>query len=356
MAHYNCGCYCNPCCCNQITTTTTAFTTTTTTYNPNEPGCDVVIPAECIIYNGTFLEDYGINPGDSLLDILNLISQFLCECTTTTTSTTTTSTTSTTTSTSTTSTTTSTSTTTTTTTINPDCTSYYILNLANLAPQDYQYTDCFGTQISDALDPFECIEVEAVPGSFVLGESVVSGEGSCPLPLIITLQDYNATGVTDPFNVGQWNTVFNLPTNGTPFTNVTADPSGTQIYLYGGSGITLSSGTISTLNTPSNDNLIGINDQAGCIITCASLQNAVLLATVNLPGVTTIVDGCFNNCDSLTTITLPACTSLGSTTGDDGVFAGISGNTISLTIPTALVTDGDVVALQAVNTVTITAV
>jgi len=81
-----CSCTCIPCCCQPyINGTTTTSTTTTTTYNPNDPECEEIIPIECIQYNGTFLEDYGINPGDNLLDIINLISQFLCECTTTTT-------------------------------------------------------------------------------------------------------------------------------------------------------------------------------------------------------------------------------------------------------------------------------
>ena len=122
-----CSCSCTPCCCQPFyggpsTTTTTrdpnASTTTTTTV------CEEVIPAECIIYNYTFLEEYGVNPGDSLADILNLIAQFLCVCTTSTTSTTTTSTSTTsTTSTSTTSTSTSTTSTTSTSTTSTSTTS-----------------------------------------------------------------------------------------------------------------------------------------------------------------------------------------------------------------------------------------
>ena len=86
-----CSCSCTPCCCNSCNDNSTTGNTTTTTTNPNisttttEFVCDDIIPIECIIYNGTFLNEYGINPGDSLLDIINLISQFLCPCTTTTT-------------------------------------------------------------------------------------------------------------------------------------------------------------------------------------------------------------------------------------------------------------------------------
>jgi len=55
----------------------------------------------------------------------------------------------------------------------------------------------------------------------------------------------------------------------------------------------------------------------------------------------------------LQNISLPSCATLGSTTGDDNVFVNITGNTITLTILTATATDGDVVTLQANNTVTL---
>jgi|694.fasta_scaffold02191_2 hypothetical protein len=91
----------------------------------------------------------------------------------------------------------------------------------------------------------------------------------------------------------------------------------------------------------------------GCFNDCDSLT------TIDLPQLTTAGDYCFNNCDSLTTISLPSCTDLGGTVGDDSVFAYITGNTITLTIPSALMTcnsgnpDGDIQYLQANNTVTI---
>jgi len=68
---------------------------------------------------------------------------------------------------------------------------------------------------------------------------------------------------------------------------------------------------------------------------------------------------CFSNCTALTTISLPSCTALGTTTGDNFVFSTIIGNTITLTVPSALMTcnagnpDGDIVYLQANNTVTV---
>ena len=83
------------------------------------------------------------------------------------------------------------------------------------------------------------------------------------------------------------------------------------------------------------------------------------LTTINLPQVTSVETGCFQNCTSVTTVSLPACTDLGGTVGNDSVFSGITGQTITLTVPLALTTcnsgnpDGDIGILQTNNTVTI---
>ena len=68
------------------------------------------------------------------------------------------------------------------------------------------------------------------------------------------------------------------------------------------------------------------------------------------------------NATAITTVYLPSLLVMGATTGDNYVFRNISGNTITLTIPAALMTcdggnpDGDIVYLQANNTVTIVTV
>jgi len=73
----------------------------------------------------------------------------------------------------------------------------------------------------------------------------------------------------------------------------------------------------------------------------------------------TVGSRCFYQCTGATDINLSNCTQLGLTHGDDLVFYGITGNTIILTIPAALMTcnlggpDGDIAYLQANNTVTI---
>jgi hypothetical protein len=78
-----------------------------------------------------------------------------------------------------------------------------------------------------------------------------------------------------------------------------------------------------------------------------------------LPLSETIGHAAFYGCTSLTIINLPSCTNLGDTTGYDGVFESIIGQTITLTVPAALETcngsepDGDIVDLAANNTATI---
>jgi len=83
----------------------------------NPETCTVSIPSDCVVYNGTVLQQYGVENGDTVTEIIIKLAEFLYpDCfTTTTTEPPTTTTSSTSTTTSTTSTTTSTTTTTTTT-------------------------------------------------------------------------------------------------------------------------------------------------------------------------------------------------------------------------------------------------
>jgi len=78
------------------------------------------------------------------------------------------------------------------------------------------------------------------------------------------------------------------------------------------------------------------------------------------PLATTIGNQAFSGCTSATTFMLPSVTSLGEDVLDNAVFAGIANQTITLTIPSALMTcnsgdpDGDITALQlSGNAVTI---
>lgn len=99
------------------------------------------------------------------------------------------------------------------------------------------------------------------------------------------------------------------------------------------------------LTSLSLPNLITLGEEA--------LRQCNSLTTINLPSCTTVGDRAIRSANSLTTLTLPVCSALGSTTGDDLVFEFVAGETITFTLLTATATDGDVVFLQANNTVTL---
>jgi hypothetical protein len=124
--------------------------------------------------------------------------------------------------------------------------------------------------------------------------------------LEITWDDIVNVPVADASSVDDWNTFFDLPTNGTPFTSV--EVVGNTVKLYGGSGITVAGNLFDT-----NTNLISINDNIESIITAGS--------------------GCFALCTSATEFFLPLCANMGTDPTDVTVFDGITGNTITLTIP-----------------------
>ena len=163
--------------------------------------------------------------------------------------------------------------------------------------------------------------------------------------------------IGDPSNVADWNTFFDLPTNGTPFTSVyyvSGSPSIT--YLFGGFGITLKDDLFNGLPIEQI-----LDNQSNCIIAAGlrALANSNL-TTVDLPSVTTIGNKCFGNCYSLTYLSIPVCTAIGDDCGDNLVFNVITGQTITLIVSPYVmdcggshVPDGDIATLIANNTVEI---
>lgn len=95
------------------------------------------------------------------------------------------------------------------------------------------------------------------------------------------------------------------------------------------------------------------------LLDCCSFSNCTSLTTISLPNVESIPDTAFEGCTALTEISIPSCTQLGFDALDNLVFFNIIGNSITLTVPSALMTnnggnpDGDIQYLQANNTVTI---
>jgi len=75
--------------------------------------------------------------------------------------------------------------------------------------------------------------------------------------------------------------------------------------------------------------------------------------TLNLPLVVNVPSTlAFAGLTNLTTIHLDACTTLGSSTGNNNCFQGLTGKTIDFYIPVGTRTDGDVVFVNTNNTVT----
>ena len=238
---------------------------------------------------------------------------------------------------------------------------------------------------------------------------------AAPLALRLLYNDIaNANAlVGDASSVTDWNTFFDLPTYGNPFTSVTV--AGNEIKLFGGGDITLRDdihfydGTFEDHNT----DLIEIIDEIGSIVAgeyacfsgCVGLINVDLpeivsagnycfaftpnvtrfnlpkletagqncfgedihtapydnqvLTTISLPSLTTISDYGFAGLNNLTTISLPSCTDLGGSVLDNYVFDSLTGKTITLTIPIGLMIcndgfpDGDIQYLIDNNTVDI---
>ena len=86
------------------------------------------------------------------------------------------------------------------------------------------------------------------------------------------------------------------------------------------------------------------------------------LSTISLPNASSMGTHVFYQCTVLSNLNIPNCLTLGPTTGDNNIFGLISGSTVTVTLPTSLMScngglpDGDIQTLQANNTVTITTV
>jgi hypothetical protein len=278
---------------------------------------------------------------------------------------------------------------------------------------------------------------------------------AAPIPLRMLFSDINGVNVVigDSANVSDWNTYFDLPAYGNPYTSVIVTEN--EVKLYGGSNVIIKEALfdqadevgaffleIEDTNTvvEIENGAFGYNNNVGCqnlesasfgsvtvigenvfsycvvlssisfpILTtlgvscfsncyvlnsinlplvtfignlsfteCSGLTSITLpsvitvddlafydctsLLNVSFPVATTIGSGSFQFCYAITTMSFPSCINLGATVEDDAIFALISGNTITLTVPSALMTcfagnpDGDIQLLQDFNTVTIVTV
>jgi len=148
---------------------------------------------------------------------------------------------------------------------------------------------------------------------------VLSGYPITP-SLDITFDSISNVPVISPTNVSNWNTFFDLPTNGSPFTFVIVD--GNTVKLYGGSGITIKANLFQN-----NRHLISIYDNAECVVKlgdqaflCTS-ATADILTSVSFPACVQTVspstitsNGTFGNRIALRNINMPSCNIIGMAT------------------------------------------
>lgn len=240
--------------------------------------------------------------------------------------------------------------------------------------------------------------------------------------LELTFDDIANVPVADAASVSDWNTFFDLPTYGSPFTSV--EVVGNMVRLIGGSGITIKdmlffenlnllsvlkgieivsvgiagfgycdnlteisllsvaesgqnsfaiNSALEVLNFPqlitagdgsfsSNQSVNSMNFPLLRVAGSQCFNGLSVNSVFNFPSLLSCGDNCFASCIAATNFYLPLCADIGSTTGYNEVFMGITGQTITLTIPAALMTcnggapDGDIQWLQSNNTVTIVTV
>ena len=145
----------------------------------------------------------------------------------------------------------------------------------------------------------------------------------------------------------------------------------TTVRLIG--TLTLDSGAFancSSLYSVEIPSMINIGDNAfsGCtslLYMNSSLDNVITIGNSSFDSCTSLAEVYFANCQSLgdavfkgslnlTGIYLPSAISIGNTLGNDSVFQGISGNTITATFNNAVSYDADINDLGTINTVNIT--
>jgi len=170
-----------------------------------------------------------------------------------------------------------------------------------------------------------------------------------PMGLRMLFDDIANAPVVDPTNVGQWNTFYDLPTNGAVFTSVVV--AGNQVTLIGGGAMTIKNSLLS-----GQSYLVEIEDQSSIVIeiedyafqsafaiTLVGLQDLVtageegfngcsLVTTFDFPLLTTLGENFFTNCTSATLINLPLCVNLANNPASITAFQFITGQVITLNI------------------------
>lgn len=148
-------------------------------------------------------------------------------------------------------------------------------------------------------------------------------------------------------DLATWNTQLNGN-----YTSKTSN--GTTVKLYGGSNVEIAAYAFE------GDTLVSIVDTGTVIALLGHCFLDSAVESVTVPNCAIIGNSCFENATNLHTVYVPSCTTLGSSVADNGVFGGIVGTTIDVTVAVSLQTadtgnpDGDLVSLDGANTATIT--
>ncbi len=122
-------------------------------------------------------------------------------------------------------------------------------------------------------------------------------------PLTLTWNNILNVPVADPSDVNQWNTFFNLPTNGKSFSRVAV--SGNEVLLYGGLNISVSDSLFDV-----NSNLLSIADVKSIVSIGANSFLGCSLTAATLPVCTSISISSFDSSE-IEFVNLPSCVSIG---------------------------------------------
>lgn len=153
-----------------------------------------------------------------------------------------------------------------------------------------------------------------------------------PVGLRMVFDDIANAPVVDPTNVGQWNTFYDLPTNGAVFTSAVV--AGNQVTLVGGGAMSVLASVFS-----GNANLLEIHDDAGIVIELLDSAFAFsALTDVTFDSATAIGEigggGVFTGSASLANVSLLGAVNFYSS-GLNGAFKGCS-SIVNLSLPSTL--------------------
>jgi hypothetical protein len=222
--------------------------------------------------------------------------------------------------------------------------------------------------------------------------------------LIFTDWTYVDANIGNRTSVGDWNSYL-IAASASQFSSVSVNSETFTVKLYGGSEITLTDSAFAgsdlvSISDNSSVAIFGVGTQtfsqctsltvvqiggttflgASCFEGCTAMtsfsfpavtsvgalvfQDCSSATTFDLPNLTDASEGFFSGCTAATSILLPSCSLLGpgdnqyNSNTNDGVFDGITGNTITVTLATVPTTatgayEEDLLGLISNNTVTL---